>query len=152
VGLEPGIDDYSQPEPERTKMMQEDGVPAGPLGYRALLDRGFTANHPPDDFRQALANIVQETVAFWCQQFVEEGIPAEELYPHVAAPAPIEVMNAPPIRTAFNPYSRWSLATRRRSNDRSGTKSARMDVRSSIRRSTARISASILWWSCCLLQ
>ena len=110
VGLEPGIDDYSQPEPERTKMMQEDGVPAGPLGYRALLDRGFTANHPPDDFRQALANIVQETVAFWCQQFVEAGIPTEKLYPHVAAPAPIEVMNAP-IRTAFNQYSRPGWTT-----------------------------------------
>jgi len=110
VGLEPGIDDYSQPEPERTKMMQEDGVPAGPLGYRALLDRGFTANHPPDDFRQALANIVQEAVAFWCRQFVEAGIPAEKLYPHVAAPAPIEVMNAP-IRTAFNQYSRPGWTT-----------------------------------------
>lgn len=110
VGLEPGIDDYSQSDPERTKMMQEDGVPAGPLGYRALLDRGFTANHPPDDFRQALANIVQETVAFWCRKFVEAGIPAEKLYPHVAAPAPIEVMNAP-IGTAFNPYSRPGWTT-----------------------------------------
>jgi len=110
VGLEPGIDDYSQPDSERTKMMKEDGVPAKPLGYRALLDRGFSAGHPPDDFRQALANVVQDTVAFWCQQFVEAGIPAEELYPHVAAPAPIEVMNAP-IWTAFNPYSRPGWTT-----------------------------------------
>ena len=54
--------------------------------------------------------IVQETVAFWCQQFVEAGIPAEKLYPHVAAPAPIEVMNAP-IRTAFNQYSRPGWTT-----------------------------------------
>ena len=69
-------------------MMKEDGVPAGPLGYRALLDRGFSADHPPDDFRKALAKIVQETIAFWCQQFVDAGIPAEKLYPHVAAPAP----------------------------------------------------------------
>jgi hypothetical protein len=62
-------------------MMKEDGVPAGPLGYRALLDRGFSADHPPDDFRQALANIVQETIAFWCQQFVDAGIPAGEALP-----------------------------------------------------------------------
>jgi len=110
VGLEPSIDDYSQPDPERTKMMKEDGVPAGPLGYRALLDRGFGADHPPDDFRQALANIIQETIAFWCEQFVEAGIPAKDLYPHVAAPAPIEVMNAP-IRTAFNQYSRPGWTT-----------------------------------------
>jgi hypothetical protein len=110
VGLEPSIDDYSQPDPERTKMMKEDGVPATPLGYRALLDRGFSAAKPPDDFRKALANIIQETVAFWCEQFVDAGIPAEKLYPHVAAPAPIEVMNAP-IWTAFNKYSRPGWTT-----------------------------------------
>jgi hypothetical protein len=110
VGSEPSIDDYSQPDPERTKMLKEDGVPAGPLGYRALLDRGFSAARPPDQFRQALAKIIQETVAFWCEQFVAAGIPAEKLYPHVAAPAPIEVMNAP-IWTAFNKYSRPGWTT-----------------------------------------
>jgi hypothetical protein len=110
VGSEPSIDDYSGPNPERTKMMEEDGVPAGPLGYRALLDRGFSANNPPADFRQALAEIIQETVAFWCEQFVGAGVPVEKLYPHVAAPAPIEVMNAP-IWTAFNEYSRPGWTT-----------------------------------------
>jgi hypothetical protein len=110
VGLEPSIDDYSKPDPERTKMMKEDGVPAGPLGYRALLDRGFSADRPPADFRKALAKIVQETVAFWCEQFVDAGIPPEKLYPHVAAPAPIEEMNAP-IWTAFNKYSRPGWTT-----------------------------------------
>jgi hypothetical protein len=110
VGLEPSIDDYSKPNPDCAKMMKEDGVPAGPLGYRALLDRGFSADNPPDDFRQALAKIVQETVAFWCEQFVDAGIPAEKLYPHVAAPAPIEMMNAP-IWTAFNKYSRPGWTT-----------------------------------------
>jgi hypothetical protein len=110
VGLEPSIDDYSKPDPELAKMMKEDGVPAGPLGYRALLDRGFSADRPPDDFRKALAKVVQETVAFWCEQFVDAGIPSEKLYPHVAAPAPIEVMNAP-IWTAFNKYSRPGWTT-----------------------------------------
>ena len=110
VGLEPSIDDYSKPNPEVTKMMKEDGVPATPLGYRALLDRGFSADHPPDDFRKALAKIIQETIAFWCEQFVDAGIPAEKLYPHVAAPAPIEMTNAP-IWTAFNKYSRPGWTT-----------------------------------------
>ncbi|MGO9464589.1 MAG: hypothetical protein ACLQVF_10610 [Isosphaeraceae bacterium] len=110
VGSEPSIDDYSKPNPELAKMMKEDGVPAGPLGYRALLDRGFRADKPPDDFRQALAKIVQETIAFWCEQFVLAGIPPEKLYPHVAAPAPIEMMNAP-IWTAFNKYSRPGWTT-----------------------------------------
>jgi hypothetical protein len=110
VGSEPSIDDYSKPDPERTRMMKEDGVPAGPLGYRALLDRGFTANHPPEDFRTTLATIIQETIAFWCEQFVNAGIPSKKLYPHVAAPAPIEIMNAP-IWTAFNKYSRPGWTT-----------------------------------------
>jgi len=110
VGSEPSIDDYSEPNPERTKMMEEDGVPAEPLGYRALLDRGFSADNPPDDFRQALAKIIQETIAFWCKQFVDAGMPAEKLYPHVAAPAPIEMMNAP-IWTAFNAYCRPGWTT-----------------------------------------
>ncbi len=110
VGLEPSIDDYSKPNPVQAKMMKEDGVPAGPLGYRALLDRGFSADNPPHDFRKALAKIIQETIAFWCEQFVDAGIPAEKLYPHVAAPAPIEVMNAP-VWTAFNKYSRPGWTT-----------------------------------------
>ncbi len=110
VGSEPSIDDYSKPEPELAKLMQADGVLPGPLGYRALLDRGCRADHPPHDFHQALAEIIQETVAFWCEQFVATGIPAEKLYPHVAAPAPIELMNAP-IWTAFNKYSRPGWTT-----------------------------------------
>lgn len=110
VGLEPGIDDYSRPNAEVVRMMKEDGVPATPLGYRALLDRGFSAEHPPDDFRKALATIIQETTAFWCEQFVDAGIPPEKLYPHVAAPAPIEMTNAP-IWTAFNRYSRPGWTT-----------------------------------------
>lgn len=109
VGLEPGVDDYSDPNPEQAKMMKEDGVLSGPLGYRALLDRGFGVGKPPADFRQELAKIIQETIAFWCKQFVDAGIPSNKLYPHVAAPAPIE-MTCAPIWTAFNEYCRpgWS--------------------------------------------
>jgi hypothetical protein len=110
VGSEPSIDDYAEPHPDRSRMMEEDGVPAGPLGYRALLDRGYSEDNPPEDFRLGLAGIIQETIAFWCKQFVDEGIPAEKLYPHVAAPAPLEMMNAP-IWTVFNEYSRPGWTT-----------------------------------------
>jgi hypothetical protein len=110
VGSEPSIDDYSKPDPDLAKMIKQDGEPATALGYRALLDRGFSAKHPPTDFRMALAKIVQETLAFWCEQFVDAGIPVEKLYPHVAAPAPIEVMNAP-IWTDFNKCSRPGWTT-----------------------------------------
>ena len=50
VGSEPSIDDYSKPNPEQTKMMKEDGVAAGPLGYRALLDRGYQREESADRF------------------------------------------------------------------------------------------------------
>ncbi len=110
VGSEPSIEDYSKPEPELAKMMQADGVLPGPLGYRALLDRGYRPDNPPPDFHKALAGIIQETVAFWCEQFVHAGIPAEKLYPHVAAPAAIELMSAP-IWTAFNKSSRPGWTT-----------------------------------------
>jgi hypothetical protein len=110
VGSEPGIDDYSKPDPDVAKMMKEDGTPLGPLGYRALLDRGHRADQPPRDFHGALAQIVQETVAFWCKQFVDAGIPTQKLYPHVAAGLPLDVMNAP-LSTAFNKYSRPGWTT-----------------------------------------
>jgi len=110
VGSEPSIDDYTEASAARSKMMEEDGVKPGPLGYRALLDRGYSADNPPENFRHALAEIIQETIAFWCKQFVDGGLPAEKLYPHVAAPAPIEMMNAP-IWTAFNEYSRPGWTT-----------------------------------------
>jgi hypothetical protein len=110
VGSEPSIDDYSKPDPEQAKLMKQDGVPAGPLGYRALLDRGFSATNPPKDRHMALAEIVQETISFWCEQFINAGIPAKKLYPHVAAPAPAELMNAP-IWTAFNKHSRPGWTT-----------------------------------------
>ena len=88
MGLEPGIDDDSKPDPELAKMMTEDGVPAGRLGYGAILDRGYRRSIRPA-ISNALAQIIQETVAFWCEQFVEWAMPGEKLHPHVAAPAPI---------------------------------------------------------------
>ena len=74
------------------------------------MDRGYNTDNPPKDFRQALAKIIQETVAFWCKQFVDVGILAEKLFLHVAAHAPIEMMNAP-IWTAINEYSRPGWTT-----------------------------------------
>ena len=67
VGAEPGIDDWSKPDPQTAKLMAEDDVPRGRLGYRALLDRGYTQEKPPADLQEALAEVVQETVGFWCR-------------------------------------------------------------------------------------
>jgi len=108
VGAEPDIEDWSNPEPQTAKLMAEDGAPRGRLGYRALLDRGYTRDKPPADVREALAEVVQETVAFWCRQFAEAGVSRERLYPHVVAQAP--EMSSAPISAAFNSWSRpgWS--------------------------------------------
>ena len=90
-------------------MMKEDGVPRD----RSATGRFWivaSRDNPPHDFRKALAKIVQETIAFWCGQLVNAGIPTETLYPHVAAPHTIEGMNAP-IWTAFNKFSRPGWTT-----------------------------------------
>lgn len=109
VGSEPTFDNYARTDPESAKLAAEDGTPLGQTGYRALLDRGFSAKRPPKDLINALADIIQETVAYWCRQFAEAGIPSSKLYPHIPAGADDAVTCSPP-RTAFNRWSRpgWS--------------------------------------------
>jgi hypothetical protein len=109
VGLEPTFDNYSHTDPETAKLVAADGAPTGQLGYRALLDRGYSKDHPPADIHQALGAIIQETVAFWCKEFVQAGLPARKLYPHIPAGAPLEMTSAP-VESAFNIWSRpgWS--------------------------------------------
>ena len=47
VGLEPSIDDYSQPNPEQTKMMKEDGVPRD----RSATGRSWIVGSAPTSHR-----------------------------------------------------------------------------------------------------
>jgi hypothetical protein len=109
VGSEPTFDNYSHTDPATAKLVAADHAPTGQLGYRALMDRGFSKDHPPVDIRQALGEIIQETVSFWCKTFVQAGLPARKLYPHIPAGASMEMTSAP-VAAAFNPYSRpgWS--------------------------------------------
>jgi hypothetical protein len=109
VGAEPMFDNYSHTDPETAKRVAADGAPTGQLGYRALLDRGYRKDHPPADIHRALGEIMQETVAFWCKAFVQTGLPARKLYPHIPAGADLEMTSAP-VEAAFNAYSRpgWS--------------------------------------------
>jgi hypothetical protein len=109
VGSEPTFDNYTHTDPETAKQVAADGAPTGQLGYRALLDRGYGKDHPPADIHQALGEIIQETVAFWCKAFVQAGLPARNLYPHIPAGAPLEMTSAP-VGAACNAWSRpgWS--------------------------------------------
>jgi hypothetical protein len=89
--------------------MAEDGVPRGRLGYRALLDLGYTQDKPPTDVRETLGGVIQETVGFWCRQFAEAGVPPERLYPHVAPQMP--ELSGAPVSAAFNAWSRPGWTT-----------------------------------------
>ena len=110
VGSEPGIEDYSQPDPETAKLMQQDGTPKAPLGFNCLSSLGYSEKNPPKDFRRALAEVNQDFIAFCAKQFVDAGIPPSRLYTHVAAPVPQASTNAP-IWIAFNKYSRPGWTT-----------------------------------------
>ena len=109
VGSEPTFDDYSHTDPQTALRVAADGAPTGQLGYRGLLDRGFSRDHRPADIHRALGEIIQETVAFWCKAFVSAGLPARKLYPHIPAGASVEMTSAP-VGAAFNGWSRpgWS--------------------------------------------
>jgi hypothetical protein len=109
VGSEPAFDNYTHTDPQTAKLVAADGAPTGQLGYRALLDRGYSKDHPPANIHQALGEIIQETVAFWCKAFVQAGFPAQKLYPHIPGGAALETTSAP-IGAAFNAWSRpgWS--------------------------------------------
>lgn len=110
VGNEPMYDNYAHAGPEMATMIADDGSPSGQLGYRSLLDRGFSKNHPPAHIHEALGAIIQETVAFWCRQFADAGISPSRLYTHVPAQPPLELMSVP-ISAAFNKWARPGWTT-----------------------------------------
>jgi hypothetical protein len=91
-------------------MMAEDGAPKGRLGFRALLDRGYSASRHPKSIPEALSAVIQETVALWCKLFVDAGIPGSRLYPHVVPQMPIETTGTAPS-AAFNRWSRPGWTT-----------------------------------------
>lgn len=109
VGSEPMFDNYMKPDPEMEKMMAADGTPKGRLGYRSLMNRGYSKTNPPKNMTETLGSITQETVGFWCKLFADSGIPSSKLYPHVAPQLPEQETGAP-VLAAFNKWSRpgWS--------------------------------------------
>ncbi len=104
VGSEPTFDNYSHTDQQTAKLVAEDHAPTGQLGYRALQDRGYSQAHPPADIHVALGEVIQETVAFWCKAFVQAGISAQKLYPHIPAGADLATTSSP-LKAAFNAWS-----------------------------------------------
>ena len=93
VGSEPASTTTPSRIPSVTKMMGKTACPrrrsaTGPSWTEA------SARPIPRRYQEALAKMVQETTAYWCRLFAEAGIPTNKLYPHMAAPPPIEMTGA----------------------------------------------------------
>jgi len=54
------------------------------LGYRALMNRGYSRRRPPTDFDRELENVVQEFVDRWTAGLAEAGVSTRKIYSHTA--------------------------------------------------------------------
>jgi hypothetical protein len=54
------------------------------LGYRALLNRGFSREHPPQGLNAELENVVQEFIELWTAGIAEAGVSPQKIYSHTA--------------------------------------------------------------------
>ena len=54
------------------------------LGYRALLNRGFSRDHPPEDINLEREKVVQEFIERWTTDIAEAGVSPLKIYSHTA--------------------------------------------------------------------
>jgi hypothetical protein len=54
------------------------------LGYRALLNRGFTREHPPQDMDLEREKVVQEFIELWSKGLAAAGVSPQKIYSHTA--------------------------------------------------------------------
>jgi hypothetical protein len=54
------------------------------LGYRALLNRGFTRAHPPQDMDLEREKVVQEFIEHWTEGIAAAGVSPQKIYSHTA--------------------------------------------------------------------
>lgn len=52
------------------------------LGYRALLNRGFTRERPPQDINAEREKVVQEFIELWTTGIVGAGVSSQKIYSH----------------------------------------------------------------------
>ncbi len=94
-----------------------------PLGYRALIHRGFRESHPPGDADLERVQVVKEFMELWADSLHEGGVPRERIFCHIAFTdqglrepdaresyavkvnfAPPEVAFSPAYRPGFSTY------------------------------------------------
>lgn len=54
------------------------------LGYRALLNRGFSRENPPQDLDHEREKVVQEFIEYWTEGLAEAGVSPQKIYSHTA--------------------------------------------------------------------
>ena len=54
------------------------------LGYRALLNRGFSREHPPKDMDVEREKVVQEFIELWTTGLADAGVSPQQIYSHTA--------------------------------------------------------------------
>jgi hypothetical protein len=52
------------------------------LGYRALLNRGFSREHPPQDLDLEREKVVQEFIELWSKGLADAGVDPRKIYSH----------------------------------------------------------------------
>jgi hypothetical protein len=52
------------------------------LGYRALLNRGFSREHPPQDMDLEREKVVQEFIELWSKGLADAGVSPQKIYSH----------------------------------------------------------------------
>ena len=94
-----------------------------PLGYRALLHRGFSESHPPRDADLERVRVVKEFMELWADSLHAGGVPRQRIFCHIAFTdqglrkpdakesyavkvnfAPPEVAFSPAYRPGFSTY------------------------------------------------
>ncbi|AGA28452.1 hypothetical protein Sinac_4251 [Singulisphaera acidiphila DSM 18658] len=54
------------------------------LGYRALMNRGFSRERPPQDMNLEREKVVQEFIEHWTKGLAEAGVSPQKIYSHTA--------------------------------------------------------------------
>jgi hypothetical protein len=54
------------------------------LGYRALLNRGFSREHPPQDMDLEREKVVQQFIELWTTGIADAGVSPQKIYSHTA--------------------------------------------------------------------
>jgi hypothetical protein len=93
-----------------------------PLGYRALLHRGFSESQPPRDADLERVRVVKEFMELWADSLHAGGVPSQRIFCHIAftdqglrkpdarESSAVKVNFAPP-EVAFSPIYRPGFST-----------------------------------------